>query len=113
MRTMIGACVLAAGLVAGSVASVVAAPFGGAVRSAGAHGSAVEQVHYGYCERLRRGCLYKDEWGETGEGNCRRYRRECGGGMSYCERLRQACIYKDERGESGEGNCRRYRRECL
>ena len=31
-----------------------------------------------YCRRLRRACEYKDERGETGEGNCRRYRRECG-----------------------------------
>lgn len=31
-----------------------------------------------YCERLRRACEYKDERGERGEGNCRRYRYECG-----------------------------------
>lgn len=31
-----------------------------------------------YCRRLRRACEYKDERGERGEGNCRRYRRECG-----------------------------------
>jgi hypothetical protein len=30
-----------------------------------------------YCRRLRRACEYKDERGERGEGNCRRYRREC------------------------------------
>jgi len=65
----------------------------------------------GRCERLRRACQFKDERGETGEGNCRRYREECQGG-GYCERLRRACQFKDERGETGEGNCRRYRREC-
>jgi hypothetical protein len=31
-----------------------------------------------YCRRLRRACEFKDVRGETGEGNCRRYRRECG-----------------------------------
>ena len=67
----------------------------------------------GRCETLRRACLNKRELGETGEGNCRRYREECGGrGASNCARLRQACLYKGERGEVGEGNCRRYREEC-
>jgi len=61
---------------------------------------------------LRRACIYKERLGEVGEGNCRRYRRECGGRVSYCERLRRACIYKEERGEVGYGNCRRYREEC-
>ena len=31
-----------------------------------------------YCARLRRACKYKEERGEQGEGNCRRYRNECG-----------------------------------
>jgi hypothetical protein len=30
------------------------------------------------CRRLRRACEFKYERGEVGEGNCRRYRRECG-----------------------------------
>jgi hypothetical protein len=29
---------------------------------------------------LRRACEFKNERGEVGEGNCRRYRRECGYG---------------------------------
>jgi hypothetical protein len=29
------------------------------------------------CAQLRRACLHKDELGEQGEGNCRRYRRTC------------------------------------
>jgi hypothetical protein len=29
---------------------------------------------------LRRACEFKNERGEAGEGNCRRYRRECGHG---------------------------------
>jgi hypothetical protein len=39
----------------------------------------IEQVQSGrYCARLRRACEFKHERGEEGEGNCRRYRRECG-----------------------------------
>jgi hypothetical protein len=65
------------------------------------------------CDTLRRACANKGELGERGEGNCRRYREECGNrGASNCARLRQACIYKGELGERGEGNCRRYREEC-
>jgi hypothetical protein len=113
MRALIGAGILAAGLALTGTAGVAAVPAGIDLRAAAIAGSAVEQVQYGYCERLRRACIYKEERGESGEGNCRRYRREClGGGRSYCDRLRDACIYKEERGESGEGNCRRYRREC-
>ena len=43
-------------------------------------GTGVEHIQYErsrYCERLRRACRFKDERGETGEGNCRRYREEC------------------------------------
>jgi hypothetical protein len=29
------------------------------------------------CEELRRSCTHKDELGEQGEGNCRRYRESC------------------------------------
>ena len=29
------------------------------------------------CEELRRACEHKDELGEQGEGNCRRYRDTC------------------------------------
>jgi hypothetical protein len=65
------------------------------------------------CETLRRACANKRELGETGEGNCRRYREECSGrSASYCAHLRQACLYKGVRGEVGEGSCRRYREEC-
>ena len=31
-----------------------------------------------HCARLRRACMFKEQRGEVGEGNCRRYRRECG-----------------------------------
>jgi len=30
------------------------------------------------CDALRRACLYKEELGEGGRGNCRTYRRYCG-----------------------------------
>lgn len=31
----------------------------------------------GECDELRRACLHKEELGEEGEGNCRRYRETC------------------------------------
>ena len=37
---------------------------------------------YGYggdCRELRQACLHKEELGEEGRGNCRRYREVCGG----------------------------------
>ena len=76
----------------------------------------------GYCETLRRACENKDALGETGQGNCRRFRAECGGRpvvqerrpsrREVCRELRQACLYKDELGERGRGNCREYRQTC-
>lgn len=30
------------------------------------------------CRDLRHACMHKDELGEQGQGNCERYRRECG-----------------------------------
>jgi len=106
---MIGAIVLATGLGFASVSSPAATPV------LGSQETLVEKVQYdrgGYCERLRRACIYKEERGEAGEGNCRRYRAECGGRVSYCERLRRACVHKEERDQVGYGNCRRYRIEC-
>jgi hypothetical protein len=42
--------------------------------------SLVQQTQgWGYCRRLRRACEFKHQRGEVGEGNCARYRRECGG----------------------------------
>ena len=115
MRTMISAIVLAAGLGLANIPSAMAAPIGSGALGAGVLEGLVGKVQYwggGRCERLRRACVYKEERGEVGEGNCRRYREECGGGPSYCERLRRACFNKEERGEMGQGNCRRYRSEC-
>ncbi len=103
--------ILGIGMVGLSVASAAPVSVG---QSPGVNaGSGLTNVQYyaGYCERLRRACIFKEERGEWGRGNCHRYRVECGHAR-YCERLRQACVYKEERGEVGEGNCRRYKHEC-
>jgi hypothetical protein len=113
MRAIIAALIVAAGASLAGAAGTLAAPGGADIGTAGPPG-VVQPAHWGggYCERLRRACIYKEERGEWGYGHCRRYREECGGRVSYCERLRLACIYKEERGEWGYGNCRRYREEC-
>lgn len=116
MRGMINVVVVAIGLVVAGATGAVAAPAGTYVRGAVSTYSLLEHAQFfdgRYCARLRRACEFKHERGETGEGNCRRYRAECGGErISYCERLRRACVFKDERGQTGQGNCRRYRAEC-
>jgi hypothetical protein len=115
MQTTLRAILTAFGTGALGVSVALATPGGRTFGSKTAHETAAEQVQYwrgSYCERLRRACVYKEYRDEVGEGNCRRYRAECGGGSSYCERLRRACAYKEYRGEVGEGNCRRYRDEC-
>ena len=70
----------------------------------------------GYCDQLRRACENKDSLGEVGQGNCRRFREECGRPRpprrDVCRELRQACLYKEELGEGGRGNCREYRETC-
>jgi len=58
---------------------------GGREFSIGPGGVHVYRHHhdrYGYgadCRELREACLRKDELGEGGRGNCRRYREVCGG----------------------------------
>ena len=114
MRAKMQAFVVMAGLSLAGASAVPAAPAGNAVQDRVSLEQLVEPVQFRggyYCERLRLACVYKEYRDEVGEGNCRRYRRECGRD-SYCERLRRACISKEARGEVGEGNCRRYRREC-
>ena len=68
----------------------------------------------GDCQELRRACENKGRLGERGEGNCRRYREQCGERRSRvdCAELRSACLNKERLGEQGEGNCRRYRELC-
>ena len=34
------------------------------------------------CRQLRAACMHKEELGESGMGNCRRYREICGGGAA-------------------------------
>ena len=36
-----------------------------------------ERASHEECEELRSACLHKEELGEEGEGNCRRYRETC------------------------------------
>ena len=109
MRRIVLALCMAFGLVFAGHSAASAAPAGKADLGIG---TSLTQVQYaGYCEKLRRSCVYKVERGEIGQGNCHRYRVECGRAR-YCEKLRQACRYKYERGEVGEGNCRRWRYEC-
>jgi hypothetical protein len=67
------------------------------------------------CGELQRACAMKEQLGEKGEGNCRRFRQLCGDvdvRQRQCVELRRACLNKDRLGERGEGNCRRYREVC-
>ena len=76
MRNVLVGLTLAAGLGFATLPTS-AAPLGaGNVETLG---TGVEQVQWGRsrCARLRRACEMKDVRGERGEGNCRRYRREC------------------------------------
>ncbi len=113
MRTMITTVVAGAAMILISMGAASAAPASNQPIDGATVETAMQLAQYGgHCERLRRACEYKNERGEAGEGNCRRYREECGGRASYCERLRRACEHKYERAEEGQGNCRRYREEC-
>ncbi|MBR0696141.1 hypothetical protein [Bradyrhizobium lablabi] len=64
------------------------------------------------CRELRQACMMKDQLGERGQGNCRRYREACQQPQVSCMELRARCMFKDELGEQGQGNCRRYRQMC-
>ena len=37
----------------------------------------------GDCRELRAACMHKEELGETGQGNCQRYRQFCGSQRSF------------------------------
>jgi hypothetical protein len=58
--------------------TVVNSPDGSRYLSASFASTAEAQWSDRRCRRLRRACEFKHERGEAGEGNCRRYRRECG-----------------------------------
>jgi hypothetical protein len=112
MKKIVGGMIAAMAMMALSLSGVSAAPFGGGqTQGVTSVESMVVQVNDGRCRELRLACENKDRLGERGEGNCRRYREECGG-RSHCERLRHACLHKHETGREGEGLCRRYRQEC-
>ena len=77
MRSIVLGTMLAAGVSALAATGASAAPL---ARNGIAAQGVIEQAQHEsrYCRRLRRACENKDIRGETGEGNCRRYRRECG-----------------------------------
>jgi hypothetical protein len=108
LGTAIAFCMAIGGLSAASAATVGG---GGLNTPTVADGMLHKVVTAGYCSELKRACAYKEARGEVGEGNCSRYRRECGR-FNYCQALRRSCEYKEERGQEGRGNCRRYRNEC-
>jgi hypothetical protein len=114
MQKFVIGMVLALGMLAG-VPAASAVPISADMRGAISPEIGVEFAQYmgkRYCARLRRACEFKGQRGEVGEGNCRRYRSECGERVSNCERLRRACFNKEARGEVGQGNCRQYRAQC-
>jgi hypothetical protein len=78
MRSIILGAVVATGMSVFAISAASAAPL---ARDAIAGQGVIEQAQYEsrYCRRLRRACENKDIRGETGQGNCRLYRRECGG----------------------------------
>jgi len=120
MRTMVlegfaqrlAGALVATGVVLSAIPAASAAPLSGdAVRGGmAATDSAVEQVQYGgYCDTLRRACLYKGALGERGLGNCARYRAECrGGGYSGYSSYRP--YYRDYRVYRYDREYRPYRR---
>jgi hypothetical protein len=79
MRSVILGTIAAIGLSGLGLSVASAAPIARDGMRAGQ--GVIEEVQYEsrYCRRLRRACENKDIRGETGEGNCRRYRRQCGG----------------------------------
>jgi hypothetical protein len=79
MRPIVLGTIMATGMSVFALSAASAAPL---ARDGITAQSVIEQAQYEsrYCRRLRRACENKDIRGETGEGNCRRYRRECGRG---------------------------------
>jgi hypothetical protein len=77
MRSIVLGTMMAVGMSVFAVSAASAAPI---AREGIAAQGVIEQAQYDsrYCRRLRRACENKDVRGEVGEGNCRRYRRECG-----------------------------------
>ena len=80
MRKIVLGMLMGVGMSLAGLSAASAGPVaGGDIGIVAAGGVALQQVQFGgYCARLRRACEYKDERGESGQGNCRRYRQECG-----------------------------------
>jgi hypothetical protein len=78
MRSIVLGAAFATGISVFSLSATAASISGVPI---GPHVSLIENAQMsGYCRRLRRACEFKDERGQVGEGNCRRYRIECGRG---------------------------------
>jgi hypothetical protein len=75
MRTSLIAGALIAGI--GYVGTASAAPLTDTKPMVSGQSLVEHAQSSSYCRRLRRACQFKDERGERGEGNCRRYRRVC------------------------------------
>lgn len=112
MKRIIGGMVAVMAMMMLTMGGASAAPLGGSQTPGVSGDSMIVKVDSRYCRELRLACENKDRLGERGEGNCRRYREECGDRRSYCDRLRYKCMHKEDLGQEGEGNCRRYRHEC-
>jgi hypothetical protein len=133
MRNFVLGCLMAAGFVLAGVTMASAAPAGSTVpRGTVAGEGTVQNVEWGYCDRLRRSCargydrdscaMYRDECRRPGSDD--RYERRESYEPRYseprryterqrrCSQLRFACREKERLGEEGQGNCRRYREEC-
>jgi hypothetical protein len=77
MRSIVLGTMITAGMSVLALSAASAAPL---TREGVIAQGVIEKTQYEtrYCRRLRRACENKDVRGEVGEGNCRRYRRECG-----------------------------------
>ena len=77
MRTIVHGTMLAGAMSLAALSAASAAPLG---REALKPQSFIKETQYEgrYCRRLRIACEDKFIRGDEGEGNCRRYRRECG-----------------------------------
>ena len=112
MRKFTATAALGAAMILFSFGAASAEPGQAGAAGKAAIESGAILAQWGYCQRLRWRCEHKYELGQEGQGNCQRYREECGGRASYCERLRWRCEHKYELGQEGQGNCQRYREEC-
>lgn len=109
MRSVALGTLMAIGIAVLNIGPSSAAPISiGKVGDANAFVGFHQHAQYGgYCETLRRACLYKEQLGEVGDGNCRRYRRECGGGGGFRESPRY-----DRQYGGGGGRCTYWQNRC-